>query len=371
MKILFTGGGTGGHIYPIIAVKSALKQKTDDSQISFFYLGPDGFARAAFAKEKIQTKYILAGKFRRYFSFANFIDLLKIPIGFIQSLWHLFWVLPDVVFSKGGYGSFPVVIASWLYRIPVVIHESDSVPGMANKLLSRLAKKIIISFPEAKKYFPEKKVIFLGNPVRRELLEGDKQKGKKLLDLISEKPAILIMGGSQGARRINQLVLNTLPRLLERCEIIHICGKNNFKFIQEEKEKLLHDSGPDKKGGYHIYPFLKQTKLKHAYAVSDLIISRAGAGGIFEIAATGKASILIPLSNSASDHQTKNAHALSSLGAAVVLEENNLTMNLFLNNVFNLVDDPEKLQEMGKKAKQLYNPETNLSIAEEILKLCQ
>lgn len=370
MKILFTGGGTGGHIYPIIAIKSEIEKNVTDKQIDFFYLGPNSFAKTAFEKENLQSKFILAGKFRRYFSFANFIDLLKIPIGLIQSLWHLFRIMPDVVFSKGGYGSFPVVIASWLYRIPVIIHESDSVPGLSNKLLAHFAKRVIVSFPGATEYFSDKKTILLGNPIRKELLKGDEEKAREIFDLISEKPVLLIMGGSQGARRINQLVLNTLPRLLEKCEIIHICGKNNFKFIQEEKEKLLHDSGPDKKGGYHIYPFLKQKKLKHAYAVSSLVISRAGAGGIFEIAAVGKPSILIPLSNSASNHQAKNAQSLTSIGGAISLEEDNLTMNIFLSNIFELIDNPEKAQEMGSKAKSFYKPETNQKVAEEILKLC-
>ncbi len=371
MKILFTGGGTGGHVYPIIAIKSEVEKTIDNHQIRFFYLGPDSFAKTAFKKEELQAKFILAGKFRRYFSLANFIDLLKIPIGFIQSLWHLFQIMPDVVFSKGGYGSFPVVLASWLYRIPVIIHESDSVPGLSNKLLARFARKVIVSFSEATDYFPKKKTTVLGNPVRKELLDGDKEKARKIFNLISEKPVILIMGGSQGARRINQLVLNTLPRLLEKYELIHICGKNNFKFIQQEKEKLLHSSGPNRKGSYHIYPFLSQEKLKHAYAVSDLIISRAGAGGIFEIAAVGKPSILIPLSNSASNHQAKNAQALTSLGGAVALEENNLTMNLFLSNIFEIADNPQKAQEMGDKAKSFYKSDNNQKIAEEILKLCQ
>ncbi len=371
MKILFTGGGTGGHIYPIIAIKSAIEKNATNKQIDFFYLGPDDFAKQAFEQEKFKSKFILAGKFRRYFSLANFIDLLKIPIGLVQSLWHLFRIMPDVVFSKGGYGSFPVVIASWLYRIPIVVHESDSVPGLANKLSARLAKKVIVSFQEAVDYFSDKKTILLGNPVRERLLDGNKQKGRKIFDLISEKPVILIMGGSQGARRINQLVLNTLPRLIEKCEVIHICGKNNFEFMKEEKEKLLHDSGPDKKGSYHLYPFLGQKKLKHAYAISDLIISRAGAGGIFEVAAVGKPSILIPLSNSASNHQVKNAQALTGTGGAIMLEENNLTMNLFLSNIFELIDNPEKAQQMGEKANSFYDPKTSQKIAEEILKLCQ
>jgi len=368
MRILFTGGGTGGHIYPIIAVKQTLERIQPEAD--FLYIGPDKFSKRALEKEGIKYKFILSGKLRRYFSLLNFIDLLKIPFGLIQSLWHIFWFMPDVVFSKGGYGSFPATLACWLYRIPIIIHESDSVPGLANKVLSRLAKRIIVSFEETKNRFPVGKTILLGNPIREELLQGSRAEGEKLFELTSDKPVILIMGGSQGARRINELVLNILPRLLEKFEVIHICGKKNFKFLKEQRDKLLRESELAKKRFYHLYQFLEE-ELKHAYAVADIIVSRAGAGGVFEIAAVGKPSILIPLSNSASDHQTKNAQALAKIGGAVILKEENLTMNLFLDAIFELINNPKKAEEMGRKAKSFYNSSTNQKIAEEILRLCE
>lgn len=337
MRILFTGGGTGGHIYPIVAVKQALGQEHD-----FCYLGPDSFARDVFEKEGIKCKFILAGKLRRYFSLLTFIDLLKIPIGLIQSFWHIFWFMPDAIFSKGGYGSITTVFVSWLYRIPIIIHESDSIPGLANKILARFAKKIIVSFEETKKYFPPQKTILLGIPIREELLRGNKEEARKIFNLKSNKPVVLIMGGSQGAQKINEVVFNTKPRLLEKCEIIH-----------------------------SPFPFLKIEKLKHAYAVSDVIVSRAGATSIAEIAAVGKPSILIPLSNSASNHQTKNAQALAKIGGAIILKEENLTMNMFLDAIFGLIDNPQKARQMSEKAKSFYNPSTSHKIAEEILNLCQ
>ncbi len=370
MRILFTGGGTGGHIYPIIAIKRAL-EKICKPGVKFLYVGPDSFAADVLKKEKIKYKFILAGKLRRYFSPLNFIDFLKGPIGLVQSLWCLFWFMPDVVFSKGGYGSVPVVLTSWLYRIPIIIHESDSIPGLANRLLAGVAKKIIISFEEAKTYFPPSKTIILGNPVREELIQGDRNEGKVLFKLISGKPVILIIGGSQGAEKINDITLNTLPRLLESCEIIHLCGEKNFKQVEENSRKILEKFDSGQAGLYHLYPFLEEERLKHAYATSDLIISRAGAGGIFEIAAFGKPSILIPLISAASNHQVKNAQALSKIGAAVILEENNLTINMFTDAVFELLNNPAKLQEMGEKAKSFYKSEINQKIAEEILNLCQ
>lgn len=335
MRILFTGGGTGGHIYPIIAVKKSLEKTRQD--LEFLYVGPDDFAKGAFEKKSIRSKFILAGKLRRYFSLLTFVDLLKIPIGLIQSLWYVFWFMPDVVFSKGGYGSIPVVFTCWIYGIPIVIHESDSIPGLANKVLARFAKRIIVSFEEAKKYFSPQKTILLGIPIREELTQGSKEEGKKLFGIKSTKPVVLIMGGSQGAKRINEIVLNTMPRLLKKCEIIH-------------------------------KPFLEIEKLKHAYAVSDIIVSRAGATSIFEISAVGKPSILIPLSSAAADHQMQNAKVLARIGGAIILKEGNLTMNMFLNAIFGLLDKPGKLKEMGEKAKSFYNPSTNYKVAEEILK---
>jgi len=368
MKILFTGGGTGGHIYPIIAVKRAF-EKYYDREVEFLYIGPDDFAKTVFEKENVKAKFILAGKLRRYFSLINFIDLFKIPVGLIQSLWHIFWFMPDIIFSKGGYGSIPIVFAGWLYRIPIIIHESDSIPGLANKISSRFAKKIIISFEEAKKYFSPQKIILLGNPIREELTQGSSEEGKRLFKIASEKPIILITGGSQGAQKINEIIFNTLPRLLKRCEIIHLCGKQNLNNVKKESDKFLTNKEIIK--SYHLYPFLEEEELKHAYAVSDIIISRAGAGSIFEIAALGKPSILIPLFSAASDHQTKNAWALAKIGGAIVLKERNLTMNMFLDAVFGLIDDSEKAKEMAEKAKSFYRPETNQRIVEEIFKLCQ
>lgn len=371
MRIVFTGGGSGGHIYPIIAVKRAL-DKTPGINPEYLYIGPDNFSSNIFKKEGIKCNFILSGKIRRYFSFSNFIDLaIKIPTGLVQALWYLFWFMPDIIFSKGGYGSIPVVIAGWLYRIPIIIHESDTVAGIANKLASRFAQKVIVSFEETKKSFPSKKTIVIGNPIREELINGDPEIGKEIFNLKKEKPVLLIMGGSQGAQKINEIILNLLPRLLEKCEIIHICGVRNFLFLKREKESLLDGSEENKEKSkyYHLYSFLEEDKLKHAYAVADIIISRAGAGSIFEIAALGKPSILIPLSNSASDHQNRNAQALARINGAIVLNEENLTINMFLRTIFDLIDNPEKIKTIAQNAKSFYNPNTNKEIVNEILKI--
>lgn len=351
MRILFTGGGTGGHVFPIIAVKESFKEGHD-----FYYLGPDKFAKEQF--KDIKARYILAGGFRRYFSFKLPLDILKIFIGIIQSLWYLFLYVPDVIFSKGGYGSFPVVLVGWIYRIPIVLHDSDSVPGLANRILSRFAKKVILSFSGAEKYF--KNSVVIGNPVRKDLLNGNEIQARRLFGITSNKPVVLILGGSQGARKINEIVFNTLPRLLQIAEIIHVSGKKEFKFVQKRTNK------PE---GYHLYPFLNIEHLKHAYT-ADLIVNRAGAGSIFEIAALGKPSILIPIPKSALNHQRKNAYEFSAKGEkAIVLDQANLTPNMFLDAIDDLLKNKAKLQKMGLAAKSFYNIKTPELIRDEILKI--
>lgn len=357
MRILFTGGGTGGHIFPIIAIRQAFQDAHE-----FYYLGPDDFAKENLQSQNIKTKFILAGKFRRYFSLNTLIDLIKIPVGIIQSFWYLFLWVPDVIFSKGGYGSFPVVLVGWIYRIPIILHESDSAPGLANRILAKFAKKIILSFPGSEEYFKQhkKKLVMIGNPVRKELLQGNEIQAKAMFKIESIKPVVLIIGGSQGAQKINEIVLNILPRLLQIAEIIHICGKDNFKYVQKETRN------PE---NYHLYPFLNADQLKHAYAIADLIVNRAGAGSIVEISALAKPSIIIPILNSAQDHQRKNAYEFAKQGRAIVLDQENLVPNMFLSTISDLLSNPAKLQQMGTKAKSFYNPKTPELIRDEILKI--
>jgi UDP-N-acetylglucosamine--N-acetylmuramyl-(pentapeptide) pyrophosphoryl-undecaprenol N-acetylglucosamine transferase len=365
MRILFTGGGTGGHVFPIVAVKQAFKEPA-----AFYYLGSDGFAKKHLANLGIKIRFIQAGKFRRYFSLMIFVDLLKIVIGIIQSFWYLFLWVPDVIFSKGGYGSFPVVFVASIYRIPVILHESDSGPGLANRVSARFAKKIILSFVGSEEYFSKykKKLVLIGNPVRKEITQGSKEQGKATFKLTSGKPVILIVGGSQGAQKINEVVLNTLPRLLEMAEIIHVTGEKNFKSIQTDAQDIL-EPHQNLKQHYHVYPFFDLEQMKQGHAVADLIVNRAGAGSIFEIAACGKASILVPIPKSAFDHQRKNASGFATNGVAIVLDQANLTQNIFLDEVSKLIKDPIKLKQMGEKAKTFYNPQTPELIAKEIINI--
>lgn len=367
MKILFTGGGTGGHIFPLIAIARELKRT--DNTISLSYIGPkDPFGRILLSQEQIQVKSIFAGKIRRYFNpgsiLQNIIDLfIKFPIGFFQAFWYLFFAAPDIVFSKGGYGSLPVVFAGWIFRIPILLQESDLSPGLANKIASRFSSVVFTSFPKTS-YFPVRKIILTGNPIRREIKEGSFEEGKKFFQLHEKRQVILIFGGSQGSQKINDLILSILPDLLNTYEIIHQTGDKNFHQVMAEARVMVKKEAMQY---YHAFPFLKENKLANAYQISDLIISRAGSGSIFEIAFVGKPSILIPLPRSAQDHQVKNAYLYSRFGACKVVEEGNLTPHFFSQRIKQLLSNPKEIEQMTLRAKSFAKPEAASIIATHLI----
>lgn len=366
MRILLTGGGTGGHLFPLIAVSQALRKikifkvqpPKEVEPLGLLFVGPDSFfGNKALKTYQIKAKFILAGKIRRYFSLANFFDILKLNLGFLQALWHLFWFMPDIVFSKGGYGSVPVVLAARVYRIPVIIHESDTIPGLANRFLAHFSKKIIISFEQTKNFFPSEKTILFGNPVRKSIFGISKEQGSAFFNFGTAKPILLLIGGSQGAKVLNELLINSVLPLLDKYQIIHQCGKNNFSEIQKQIKNT----------NYRLYAFLNENELAHAYAAADLIVSRAGAGSIFEVALLEKPSILIPLPGAAYEHQKANAYEYARTGATLVLEQQNLTPHLFLTEISRILDNPELIKKMTQGAKSFARPEAANQIAQEII----
>lgn len=368
MKILFTGGGTAGHIYPIIAVAREIKKVSSQGDFQFFYIGPkDDFGEILLSQEGIEVKKILAGKIRRYFGLKslpqNIVDIfIKIPIGFFQALFRIFIISPDLIFSKGGYGSLPVVLAGWFLLVPIFLHESDITPGLANKLMSKFSLEIFASFPvERTEYLSPKKMISVGNPIRSELLNGKKENANKLFHLTGEKPVILVLGGSQGSQRINDVLLIILPEILKDFELIHQTGQKNYKEIEAETMVVTDEK---LRKYYHLFSFLLEEELREAYAVADLIVSRAGAGSIFEIAAVGKPSILVPLSEAAQNHQYKNAYAYAETGAARVIEEPNFTPHFFLERLKFLFSQPGNLNTMANNARNFSKPYAAKVIAE-------
>jgi len=370
MRILLVGGGSGGHVYPVIAVANALKERSVQGDVELLLLGDDRFMGQAAKESGIQFRPIMSGKLRRYFSLLTLLDVFKFPVGFFQSLWRIFWFMPDVVFAKGGYMSVLPALVAKLYLIPLYIHESDSVPGLANKFLGRLANKIFISFQTSSAYFDQTKTILTGNPVRRELLTGDRNEAAKLFNLSPDKKTIFVYGGSQGAQKINDIVLESLVMTVGKdLQIIHQCGSGQIDTVKKSVDKFVKEGqgsyGDAITQNYRLEPFLGLDKVRAAYALADVIVSRAGASNIFEIAAVGKPAIIIPITGSAGNHQLNNAMAFNKYGA-VMLEEENLTPHIVLSQIEYLLR-PENYEAASQKIKSFATPEAAQTIADTLL----
>jgi UDP-N-acetylglucosamine--N-acetylmuramyl-(pentapeptide) pyrophosphoryl-undecaprenol N-acetylglucosamine transferase len=356
MRIVLTGGGSGGHIFPLIAVAQELRREYGN--IDLQYIGSNAqmgaMAKKAMTQEGIKTTNILAGKMRRYFSFRNIVDAFLIPIGFFQALIILLILMPDAVFSKGGYVSVPVVLAAWLYRIPVLTHDSDAVPGWANRICGKYSKYVAVSYRKSEEYFLQEKTLITGNPIRQELLQGNPERARQRWGLNSSKPVIFITGGSQGAQLINKAIIKILPELTHLAQIVHITGPNNF----EGMKHLAAEYGfRTDRHRYVAVPFLERDEMADAYAIADLIIARSGANSITEIAANQKPAILIPLASAANNHQYMNAFEIAKLGGAVVMEEGNLGDHIFLDKIKQILSNEALRNQMKEKIAQFYHPD--------------
>lgn len=369
MKILFTGGGTGGHFYPIIAVAQEIRKMTYEQKLvepEFFYMSSNPYNDRVLSENKIRFIKAPSGKIRRYFSIKNLFDPIKVIIGIFYAIIKMYIIYPDVVFSKGGYDSVPTLWAARILRIPVVIHESDSKPGRANLWSSKFATRIALSYPEALNYFPKDKSAVTGNPLRKEILNPIAEGGHEFLKLSKDLPVILVLGGSLGAQRINDLIVDVLPQLTKRYQIVHQTGKNHFEEIEQRSRVVLAGSGRENR--YKPYPYLNDIAMKMAAGISSLIISRAGST-IFEIANWGKPSIIIPIPEKISHDQRTNAFTYARSGACVVIEENNLTPSIIVSEIDRLILDPNLLTEMSQHAKEFSRPDAAQIIAEQIVNI--
>src|SRR3989344_154248 len=354
-RILLLGGGSGGHVFPLVAVANALKEKTQQTGIplELMVLGEGKFMEEAAVEAGLNFKPILAGNLRRYFSQLTILDIFKMPVGFFQALWHIFWFMPDVVFVKGGYASLPGALVARLYFIPLFIHESDSIPGLANRVLGKLAKTIFVSFNSSQKYFKHSKTVLTGNPVLKELIMGDRSTAMTKFGLNSNFKTILVAGGSQGAQKINKIIIDSLVLLVKDFQIIHQCGESQFQLVKTESKKIIKEGEGEYANAvitnYKLYPFFNANDMALAYAAADIIISRAGASNISEIAMLGKPAIIIPITNSSANHQLENALEISKFGVAMI-EEENLTPHIVINQIKSLLE-PEKLSSISEKLK--------------------
>jgi UDP-N-acetylglucosamine--N-acetylmuramyl-(pentapeptide) pyrophosphoryl-undecaprenol N-acetylglucosamine transferase len=367
MRILFVGESAAGHLSPILAVYEEIKKIIESRKYSepleFMLISSEShFLREVLQGTEMKYKIIKAAKHRNYFSPQVIIDFFRFIAGFFQSIYYVYDYMPDIIFSKGGYISFPVVMTSWIFRIPIIIHESDVVASPIDKFMFRFAKKVAVSFIDSKEIYNSSKVFFSGNPVRSFIAQGNRQEALKNFVLNEEKPIIFIMGGSEGAEEINNLVLEILPDLLRNYQIIHQCGVGNYEKVKAAVEKLNIPSLND----YHLFAFLKE-RIANAYAVCDLVVSRAGANTVSEIMVVGKPSVLIPLASAISDKQKKNAYHYSQSGASILLSEKNLKPHLLLSIVNDVFHSSLKTMEMKRAARQLAIPDAAKRIAEEIV----
>jgi len=381
MKILLTGGGTGGHIVPLLAVVSELKELAAARKIGkpeFMLISPDSDFNKSISDAGIKVKTIKAGKLRRYFSVENLADVFRIPVGIAQSLYRICRFKPDVVFSKGGFASVPPVVAARILKIPILTHESDIVPGLANKMISFFATEMLVSFEDTQKRFPCKKVVLTGNPVRKDIFKGDKKRAIAFFGFKENIPTVLIFGGSQGAQKLNEIILKSLPDILEKCQAIHICGIKNYEKMKNALgEKKL---GPETSGlssflprlaneRYKIYPYLDK-EMKDAYALADVVVARAGANSLAEIIALSKLSIIIPLSTSANNHQLQNAEFFAKKGILNLIKEENLTSSKLTSEIFAMLESGagDKIRKSIERYNNSIKQNPARLIAEEILK---
>jgi UDP-N-acetylglucosamine--N-acetylmuramyl-(pentapeptide) pyrophosphoryl-undecaprenol N-acetylglucosamine transferase len=366
-RIVLVGGGSGGHVFPLMAVAESLRAM--DSSVELIIFGEGSFLTTAMLSSDLPYVPVLAGKIRRYLDPRVVWDLIKMPLGFFQCLWLMLKYMPDAVFCKGGYVSVMPALVAKLYMIPVYTHESDSVPGISNKFIGKFATKVFTSFESASLYFRADKVMLVGNPVRPELLAGDKTVGLEKFSLKAEKKTILVAGGSQGAKRINDAILETLIQLVQNFQIIHQCGDSQLATVKASIDQYSKEGeksyGPAIADNYRLYPFFNSQDLAMAYAVADIIISRAGASNLFEIAGLGKPAIIIPITNSASDHQTQNATEFQKFGA-VVIEEANITPHIIVNQIQTLLD-PARYQAVSAQIKTFAKPDAASQIASVLL----
>ncbi|MCR4328598.1 MAG: UDP-N-acetylglucosamine--N-acetylmuramyl-(pentapeptide) pyrophosphoryl-undecaprenol N-acetylglucosamine transferase [Patescibacteria group bacterium] len=370
IRVVLTGGGSGGHTIPLLAVAEELQKIATEKKLELHvnYLGPyDAFTELVRASG-IKTSRIAAAKLRSYSIFQNILDIPKFFVGIIQAFWSLFWIMPNVIFSKGGPGAFPVVLAGWFYRIPILIHDSDAIPGVTNILSSRFANRVALGFDRAKNYFDEKKTAVTGNPIRPWMIVDvpDQRNAKQSLGFKPELPLTLILGGSQGSRRINEFIVTHLALITEETQILHQTGAGNVAEIETLSKAALGEASYQ--STYRLVPYLDKD-LKSALAAADCIVMRAGASSINEAAAFGKPAILIPLPESAHDHQRANALAFERAGGAVILEEENLFIGIFLSALKKILQDHDHYEKMAQSARSFFKQGAAETLAREVFLL--
>ncbi len=351
MRIGFVGGGTGGHFYPLIAVANELRESSANPEM--YYFGPSPYDEASLAEYGVEYVYCPAGKLRRYFSIQNFIDVFRNFFGVFVAIIRLYEIYPDVIFSKGGFTSVPILTAAKLLQIPIVIHESDAVPGRANKLATRKARYIGIAYDDVAQYFPPEKTALVGIPLRPEI-KNPPQNPFEVLGIPNDKPLLYITGGSLGAERINSVVVRSLAQLLPYYRIFHQTGTDNVDEMRLTVKSLLEGTGLE--DSYYIEGKVDAQTVSALLTAAALVITRAGSTTLFEIAYHSKPSIVIPIPEDVSRDQRTNAYAYARTGAASVLEEQNLSQGLLIQEINSIITDSNRYAAMSQAAHSVFIP---------------
>jgi len=373
MKIVITGGGSGGHFYPLMAVADAILDESRKQTLvepRIYYVGPNEYNPKELFDRGISFVRVPAGKRRinpnGIGMINNAIDAVKMGIGCTIGLIKMFILFPDVVFAKGGYASFPTLLAAKILGIPVIIHESDSTPGRVNAWAGKFAKKVAVSFPESAEHFDAAKVAYTGNPVRKDIAIPLEVGAYEYLGLDPHIPVISILGGSQGSARINDIVLRIIPELTKKYQIIHQTGKDHIESITGMSTLALNGSTYPER--YKPMAYMNSMVMRMVASISRVVISRAGSQ-IFEIALWGMPSILIPITDSHGDHQRKNAYNYARSGAALVIEENNLTPQILIHELSRILDNAQFHDQMAVSAKKFARVDAAEIIAHEVLNI--
>lgn len=368
-----TGGGSGGHFYPLIAVAEEIRNVCLAEKIlapEIYFMAPEPYNPKVLFDHEITFIPCMAGKRRVAPGGAsvilNFIDVFKMGLGVVSAIFKLYSLFPDVVFAKGGYASYPALFAARLLGIPVIIHESDSAPGRVNLWAGKFAQKIALSYKEAAEYFPKDKTAHTGNPVRKEIRQPLSAGAFEYLGLELDVPVILILGGSLGATIINDAILSALPHLVDKYQIIHQTGRANFKEVSTTANVILE--GNPHISRYHPFDYLNTLAMRMAAGISNIVISRGGST-IFEISLWEVPSILIPITKSNGDHQRKNSYNYAREGGAVVIEEANLSPEIIVNEIERILGDQKVIAKMRDGAKRFARADSATLIAKEVLKI--
>jgi len=368
MRIVLTGGGTGGHFYPLIAVAESLEKIAEERTLiepELFYVGPSPFDPRALAEHAITPIFSPAGKKRAYSSILNVFDIFKTGWGLVQSLFIMFRLYPDAVFSTGGYAAFPTLWAARFLMIPVVIYDADARPGRVSLWASKFAQYIAVAHPEAAENFPEKareKIARTGHPIRSEIEHFTREGGHEFLKLKPDVPTLFFMGGSQGAQAINETVLDALPD-----NVVHQTGSTNLEEVKSISSVSLKTSQHADR--YRVFGLLNTLALRMTAGISSLVIVRAGSGTIFEVAAWGLPAILIPIPEDVSRDQTENAFSYARAGACIVIEQKNLTPHVLIAEIDRLVQNESLRIQMSAAAAAYARPGAAGTIANALLEI--